>query len=160
MMKSANETSRHHTGPGGVRYPLTDKASLSAIRRSMRAEFSRAGIDGAVTFDCLVAVTEACSNALIHGCGANEEPHSVVSWQVDPTCLSFCIQDFGGREWSKTAHPSRAQPKESSAAEDRIGGYGLGLMRGLMDQVEIGYRSGGTRVTMVKDLPVRRPVTS
>ncbi|MDQ3618822.1 MAG: ATP-binding protein [Actinomycetota bacterium] len=124
----------------------------------MRAEFSRAGIDGAVTFDCLVAVTEACSNALIHGCGANEEQHAVVSWQVDQTCLSFFIQDFGGREWAKTAHPSRAEPRESSAAGGRIGGYGLGLMEGLMDQVEIGFRSGGTTVTMVKDLAV--PVTS
>lgn len=126
----------------------------------MRAEFSRAGIDGAVTFDCLVAVTEACSNALIHGCGADEEPHPVVSWKVDQTCLSFCIQDFGDREWSKTAHPSRGESQESSAAEDRVGGYGLGLMKGLMDRVEIGYRSGGTMVTMVKDLAVRGPVTS
>jgi serine/threonine-protein kinase RsbW len=120
----------------------------------MRADFSRAGIDDAVTFDCLVAVTEACSNALIHGRGdKNDEADPVVTWQIEESCLSFLIQDFAGREWSKTAHPSREAPEVETILESRIGGYGLGLMTELMDSVDIGYRSGGTVVTMVKNLP-------
>jgi serine/threonine-protein kinase RsbW len=118
----------------------------------MRADLIAAGIDDAVTFDCLVAVTEACSNALIHGGGGNDEADPVVSWQIEPSCLSFLIQDFAGREWAKTAHPSREAPEVETILESRIGGYGLGLMTALMDSVDIGYRSGGTMVTMVKNL--------
>ena len=118
----------------------------------MRADLSSAGIDDAVTFDCLVAVTEACSNALIHGRTAPDEADPVVSWQIEPSCLSFMIQDFAGREWSKTAHPSRETPESKSALEGKMGGYGLGLMTALMDSVDIGYRSGGTMVTMIKNL--------
>jgi anti-sigma regulatory factor (Ser/Thr protein kinase) len=117
----------------------------------MRADLSKAGIDDAVTFDCLVAVTEACSNALIHGRGGKDETDPVVSWQIEPSCVSFLVQDFAGREWSKTAHPSREAPE--TILESRIGGYGLGLMTALMDSVDIGYRAGGTMVTMVKHLP-------
>ena len=117
----------------------------------MRADLSRAGIDDAVTFDCLVAVTEACSNALIHGRGDNDETDPVVSWRIEPSCLSFLIQDFAGREWSKNVHPSREAPE--TILDSRVGGYGLGLMTALMDSVDIGYRSGGTMVAMVKQLP-------
>jgi anti-sigma regulatory factor (Ser/Thr protein kinase) len=117
----------------------------------MRADLSGAGVDDAVTFDCLVAVTEACSNALIHGRSDTDEADPVVSWQIEPSCLSFLIQDFAGREWSKTAHPSREAP-EGSVLESRIGGYGLGLMTALMDSVDIGHRTGGTVVTMIKNL--------
>ena len=82
-----------------------------------------------------------------------------MSWRIDPTALVFCIQDFAGREWSKTAHPSRPALEDLNAGEERIGGFGLGLMNGLMDRVEIGYRSGGTMVSMVKELG-SKPVTS
>lgn len=153
-MKSANETSRHHFVPEGARHALRDKASLSSIRRSMRADLSSAGVDDAVTFDCLVAVSEACSNALIHGRSVPDESDPVVSWRIEPSCLSFLIQDFAGREWSKTAHPSR-EAAEEPLPEGRVGGYGIGLMTGLMDSVDIGYRSGGTMVTMIKNLEGR-----
>ena len=122
----------------------------------MRADLSSAGIDDAVTFDCLVAVTEACSNALVHGRTASDEVDPVVSWQIEPSCLSFLIQDFAGREWSKTAHPSREASDKESPLENKIGGYGLGLMTALMDDVDIGYRSGGTMVTMIKNLECDR----
>ena len=46
-------------------HPVGDKASLSGIRRRIRADLARAGVDPAKTFDCLVAVTEACANALL-----------------------------------------------------------------------------------------------
>ncbi len=126
----------------------------------MRADLNSAGVDDAVTFDCLVAVTEACSNALIHGRGNEDEADPVVSWQIERSCLSFLIQDFAGREWSKTAHPSREAPREETILESKIGGYGLGLMTALMDSVDIGFRSGGTMVTMVKNLEGGRPATS
>jgi len=130
------------------KHPLADKASLSGIRKEIRADLSKAGADPSLSFDCLVAVTEACTNALVHGHRADDAPPEIL-WEIDGRSARFYIQDYSTQEWSKTSHPSRDAEAEF---EERIGGFGLDLMRGLMDEVDIQIGSHGTTVCLVKRL--------
>jgi anti-sigma regulatory factor (Ser/Thr protein kinase) len=128
--------------------PLADKASLSAIRKAIRADLSKAKADPSLAFDCLVAITEACTNALLHGHRV-DDPTPEILWEVDGAAARFYIQDYSAQQWSKTSHPSRDAEAE---LEQRIGGYGLDLMRGLMDEVDIQMGPEGTTVCLVKSL--------
>jgi len=129
--------------------PLADKASLSSIRKAIRADLSKAKVDPSLAFDCLVAITEACTNALLHGHRVADDPTPEILWEVDGAAARFYIQDYSTQQWSKTSHPSRDAEAE---LEERIGGYGLDLMRGLMDEVDIQMGPEGTTVCLVKSL--------
>jgi anti-sigma regulatory factor (Ser/Thr protein kinase) len=128
------------------KHPLADKASLSGVRKKIRSDLSRVGADASHAFDCLVAVTEACTNALVHGQRA-DDPSPEILWEVDHDAARFYIQDYSNQQWSKTSHPSRETQAE---LEERIGGFGLDLMRGLMDEVDIQIGPDGTTVCLVK----------
>lgn len=130
------------------KHPLADRAGLSRVRKKIRADLSSAGADASLSFDCLVAVTEACTNALVHGHRADDPPPEIL-WEVDGHSARFYIQDYSAQQWSKTSHPSRDAEAEF---EERIGGFGLDLMRGLMDEVDIQIGSHGTTVCLVKQL--------
>jgi serine/threonine-protein kinase RsbW len=125
---------------------LSDESSLSSIRRSIRSDLSGVGADAAALFDCLVAVTEACTNALVHGRGASA---ARVSWEIEECRARFLIQDYSGQRWAKAIHPSRALAPTPAVGE-RIGGFGLELMHGLMDEVDIRNEHDGTIVELVK----------
>lgn len=132
---------------------LSGKSSLSGIRRLIRADLSAVEADEALAFDCLVAITEACSNALLHG--QARTPGSAtpeISWEISRSQARFVIVDFGSEDWSRTVHPSWDSDEIPSDMSARIGGFGLELMRGLMDDVDIELSHDGTRVTMTKML--------
>jgi anti-sigma regulatory factor (Ser/Thr protein kinase) len=130
---------------------LSGKSSLSGIRRQIRADLGAAGADESLAFDCLVAVTEACSNALVHGQGRS--PGSAapeVRWEITGSQARFVVVDYSTEEWSRTVHPSWDSDEIPDDMSRRIGGFGLDIMRGLMDDVDIDLSSDGTRVTLVK----------
>lgn len=121
------------------------KASLSDVRRAIRADMTRVGIDPSKAFECLVAVTEACTNALLHGTGSRgRQPQ--IAWRIDPRAAYFWVQDHSSREWSRAAHPSRSSERDAH----KENGYGLELMSGLMDEVDIASEPAGTTVALVK----------
>ncbi len=132
---------------------LSGKSSLSGIRRQIRADLSSVGADESLAFDCLVAVTEACSNALVHGQGrspGSADPE--ISWAITPTHARFVVVDFSTEEWSRTVHPSWDSDEIPDDMSRRIGGFGIDIMKGLMDDVDIEMSSDGTRVTLLKML--------
>ncbi len=130
--------------------PLEGKASLSQIRRHIRADLKASGTDASLAFDCLVAVTEACTNALLHGRrSSSDNPPPELTWEIDAACARFCIQDFSDERWARAVHPSRGD----EALEDEAGaGFGFEIMKGLMDEVEVTPGVRGTTVTLVKRL--------
>lgn len=133
------------------KHPLADKASLSGVRRAIRSDLNRAGADPSLSFDCLVAVTEACTNALMHG-HDDEDPLPEIEWEIDGEAARFFVQDYSTQHWSRTSHPSWDGLEELADIEDRVGGFGLDLMRGLMDEVEIRIGPDGTTVSLIKRL--------
>ncbi|MFN2526555.1 MAG: ATP-binding protein [Actinomycetota bacterium] len=132
------------------RHRIGDKASLSTIRRSIRSELSGVGIDPAEAFDCLIAVTEACTNALIHGRDCDgEEPDPEISWDIRDSRATFCVRDFSSARLSRAAHPAAGDV--ASGRQETLQGMGIALMHNLMDEVEIRCGPTGTEVTLYKE---------
>jgi anti-sigma regulatory factor (Ser/Thr protein kinase) len=130
-------------------YPLRGEADLHDVRRRIRADMAQAGVPSPDVFDCLVAVTEACSNALRHGHG---EAFPRLRWQLERDWVRFLVQDFSRERWSRVPRPPGGPALET--VDERVGGFGLELMTGLMDQVDIRIGSEGTVVELAKSLPV------
>jgi anti-sigma regulatory factor (Ser/Thr protein kinase) len=127
------------------RFVVSDKASLSEIRHSIRGDLTRFGVLEQQAFDCVVAVTEACTNALEYGASADEETRPpLVWWEIDPHAAVFQVEDHSARRWAMASHPSKGE----DLLRDR--GRGFQVMRGLMDEVEVVGFDTGTAVRLTK----------
>jgi anti-sigma regulatory factor (Ser/Thr protein kinase) len=135
---------------------LTSRECLAVVRKAIRADLRSVGADPSLAFDCLVAVTEAATNALLHGVRPEDTQPPQVMWEIDGSQAVFQIQDYSTEQWSRAMHPSRDSDPLEGDAESRVGGYGLQLMRELMDDVAITRGPLGTTVTLTKRL--RAPV--
>ncbi len=132
--------------------PLESKASLSEVRRHIRADLRAVDADPSAAFDCLVAVTEACTYAILHGARGPWDAASCpyVSWEIDRTRASFRVQDFSPEQWARAVHPSRGAEDAGRDLEARVTGLGTELMQGLMDDVEVSCAAGCTVVVLTK----------
>ena len=98
-----------------------------------------------------MAVIEACLNACEHSKAERREIEMVFSiLGVDePESLQITVRDggvgFGAEEGDK---PEADKDKESKVLHKR--GWGLQIIEGLMDEVQIESGSSGTTVVMVK----------
>ena len=122
---------------------LVDKSGVSRIRTQIRAELNAIDAPTGPAFDCLVAVTEACTNALLHGAAEPGARPPEISWSIEQRSARFTIKDYSGLEG--------AEPQASELGEiPRDGGYGLTMMRRLMDSVDIEFSPTGTTVSLEK----------
>lgn len=128
---------------------MADKASLSGLRRSIRADLSRAGVDAACAFDCLVAVTEACTQVLL---GTEVPDAPAITWEIEPGCIRFHIHERCTRTSSKASHPSGGGRSTFSGLELVPDDLPFALMNGLMDEVVVRDGSGGRTTTLTKQL--------
>lgn len=89
----------------------------------------------------------ACTNALKHGQSDAEagEHDPRVSWTIEPESALFTVRDFSTRRWSD-------RREIINLNEPAAGGYGVELMRKLMDEVSIETDSEGTTVRLQKRL--------
>jgi serine/threonine-protein kinase RsbW len=113
-----------------------------AIAESMRMSPDR--ID-----EVRMAVVEACINALEHSRSSDKEVF--VTFEVlgdqDPETLRITVQDTGvGFSPGEVEEPSIEEKLKSR----RKRGWGLKIIRGLMDEVEIHSGTEGTTVVMSK----------
>lgn len=103
--------------------------------------------------DVKTAVSEAVTNAIIHGYGAVKE-EMISSGQVEMICmredrkLSITVTDFGvGIENVEEAR----KPFFTTKPDEERSGMGFAFMETFMDEVEVLSKLGeGTRVTMCK----------
>jgi anti-sigma regulatory factor (Ser/Thr protein kinase) len=136
-------------------HPVTDQflvaqeSDLSRIRKRVRADLKKKGVPPPASFDCLVALTEACTNALVHG-RSRGRAAAEVTWTIDSDAAQFVVKDFSNRLWSIATHPSGRVRIEDSDLKRRIGGFGIDLMRRLMDEADISIQPHGTTVRLVK----------
>lgn len=136
------------TGRGG--HAVVDKASLSRIRRRVRAELHDSGALPSVSFDCLVALTEACTDALRHAqADLNGRPPEI-SWTIDSDEARFLVENYSQPRSSMAAHPSRSAVTRSE--DPRTGGFGIDIVRHLMDDVQVSIEPQGTRIFLLKKL--------
>jgi anti-sigma regulatory factor (Ser/Thr protein kinase) len=132
-----------------VSHPLPSEASVAEVRHAVRDRLDNLEIDPGVAFDCLVAVTEACTNALIHGKKSGAATTPSISWRMDPSGAQFMVEDFSLRGWSMADEAPVVESGEAPLS-GRVGGFGFHLMADLMDEVNVSIGAAGTRVTMTK----------
>ena len=120
-----------------------EMAAMIAARDEVMDFLSGQGVSEEEEIDILVALQEAFSNAVIHGCGTDCTKTITCTVEVDPTEINIVVRDPGaGFDTSSGSH----------CAEDGTNlsqhGRGIALMRSLMD--EIRYTRGGSELHMKK----------
>ncbi|HEY7478776.1 MAG TPA: SpoIIE family protein phosphatase [Actinomycetota bacterium] len=121
-----------------------DARELSRLRTSIRGWLEAAGIGSEARDEIVLAIGEACANAIEHA-GDTGSDRITVSLALDDGTVVATISDRG--RW------------RSGTASD-IRGRGLLLMEALMDAVEVTPRSDGTTVILRRSVRrVPRTVT-
>lgn len=127
---------RHPPQPLRVELPA-DAIELARLRRDLRQWLAASLIPVGVAEDAVLAVDEACSNAIVHGAGGDPARRVTVTARLVPERLTLAVADTG------TWKPPGDDP-----------GRGLVLMRAVLDEVSIDDGATGTTVRMAKLLPV------
>ena len=128
-----------HPGPLELAFPA-EATRLAPLRTTLRTWLARCGVDPTTAQNVLVAVGEACANAIEHG--HRQLPGGLIRLRAAATAhdLHLTITDSG--RW-KTPQPA-ANPHR---------GRGLTLMRALMTEVTITTGSAGTVVGLQARIP-------
>ena len=125
-----------------------DPAALRGLRRSLRAWLAHRGIDSDEAAGVVLAVSEACNNAIEHAYRDNGGgPVKVSLAPAEDGMLRIVVEDHG--TW-----------RHDAPSADR--GRGIGLMEQLMHSTDIQTGPQGTRVTLerrVRVEPERAPAT-
>ena len=127
---------------------LVDKASLSKIRKLVKADLVKVGARPSVVFDCLVAVSEACAQAL-YGRGERVGEPSKITWTIERQRADFCIEDYSKLTTTDKPHPKR-RLHEVIEQETGITGLGTDVIQNLMDEVDIDETDVSRSVKMTK----------
>lgn len=127
---------------------LVDKASLSKIRKLVKTDLVKVGAEPSAVFDCLVAVTEACAQAL-HGRGERANEPSKISWTIERQRADFCVEDFSKPPAEDSSHPKR-RLHEIIERETGLKGLGDDVIQNLMDEVDIEESDRVRSVKMTK----------
>ena len=130
---------------------VADKASLSGLRRSIHADLIGAGVDPSYAFDCLVAVTEACTRLLLDP-SSEMSDGPAITWEIEGGCVRFQIYERCTRTSSKASHPSGGGRTFWPDLEVVPDDLPFALMNGLMDQVVVTDGSKGRTTTLTKQL--------
>jgi serine/threonine-protein kinase RsbW len=120
-----------------------DELSVPVVRRVLTCAMEVLGVDGDVTADVQVALTEACTNVLKH---ADEGDEYVVSAGIDgDLCVVEIIDRGAGFDGDALGHADAGDAAEQ--------GRGIQLMRALVDRVSFDSRqTEGTVVHLEKRL--------
>jgi serine/threonine-protein kinase RsbW len=128
---------------------ITMPASLdhvASVRHEVVSFLETAGYPEESAFEVGMALAEALTNAIVHGCRNNPRMRVSVRVNCDPTrvCLVVCDPGPGF---------DPAQVRDPLSAEGRIAqsGRGIQMMKAFMDDVAFGR--GGREVRMRKNWP-------
>ena len=113
-------------------------SALYEVRKFIRREAEAGGLSPATMNDIVLAVSEACANAVLHS-GSDEME---ITWRRTGECVEVMIRDRG-------VFVRRVPIPEI----DRTRGHGIPLMMALMDEVGVSEgteRNPGTSIRLVK----------
>jgi serine/threonine-protein kinase RsbW len=116
---------------------------LHRLRSVVDALAGQARLADSLELDLKMAVNEAAANAIVHGSPEGPRNHVRVSFYVRPEYVIVDVADQGpGFDPTYVAAPTAQEMKE--------GGYGLTMMRRLMDKLEFYRDDRGMLVRMTK----------
>ncbi len=138
--------------PDIISIPSTTRY-LGTLRRFVEAHASSLGFSDDDIEELKLAVDEACTNVINHAYAGNDKGTVELTVKKDTEKFTIIIRDKG-RTFEMERY--REPDLRKSVSNRRGGGYGVFIMRNLMDDVHY-HRSGGTNeVHLVKWLPNRR----
>jgi len=122
------------------------KSELPRVRRRVAHWAATAGLSDKNAHAIKLAVDEAVANAIEHGYAGRADGRIVVTGTIEPRGLTVVVRHRG-----KGYDPSRNGPDlKSTLAERMVHGYGLHLMRRLVDDLSFGTARGASEVRLVK----------
>ena len=120
-------------------------SELARVRRHVEAWAEEAGLSARAARQVRTAVDEAVANAIEHGM-EDRAGTVTVSASLTPEGLVVSIRHRGDR-FDPTAPP---EPLAKVRARRALHGYGLHLLRALVDELAYSHRSGTNEVRIVK----------
>lgn len=130
-----------------IRLSIPNKPEYVGVARlTVAAIASRIGFDIEKIEDMKIAVSEACNNAITHGCKHCKEGEYNINFVLTKEKITISVYDKGeGCQLENIEEPSLGKLKE--------GGLGIFIIKSLMDDVEIKSEKGkGTIIKMIKYL--------
>lgn len=128
--------------------PMVADMEIAASKTATAmAEFM--GLGGDKTDEVRMAVVEACINSFEHSHADDSRVYLTfaVTGEEQPEKLEITVHDKGrGFEPTEVLEPKI----EEKLRAERKRGWGLKIIRGLMDEVSIASDAEGTTITMVK----------
>jgi serine/threonine-protein kinase RsbW len=124
---------------------------LAEIRRFLHKVLTKYNINDQIKNEIVLAVDEACANAMIHGNNCN--PQSPLHIEVELTDQQFIVQisDVGNLEEDFTEQ--KDNEIEELIENRRRGGLGLKLMYSIMDDVNYFAKEGKNICSLTKKWP-------
>lgn len=113
-------------------------SSLGQLRQVLRRWLATAGVPSDVALEITTACNEASANAIEHAYGPGDATVFVEARCIDDR-VAVTVRDTG--RWQKPGPRHR--------------GFGLSVMRGLMDGIDVASGPEGTTVQMHRRVPVR-----
>jgi serine/threonine-protein kinase RsbW len=126
----------------------SDPARFREVRGWLERIARAAGLDARAAQETALAVNEVCANVHRHAYGGDRDGRIDLSAESDPVSgtLRLTVRDYG----TPFDASDLKSPEPESAMEPQEGGYGVFLIRSLMDRVEFTNMGIGTRVVLVK----------
>jgi serine/threonine-protein kinase RsbW len=121
-----------------------ERAAVPSARAFVRTALRGNGAPSGLVDPLVLAVAEACNNAILH---ADGEAFGI-SVEVVGTNCTIVVTDSG----AGFVPPSRPQ----MPAPDAVGHRGLALMQALVDRVEVTSNEAGTTVVLAQSLAAAR----
>ncbi|HEY8556911.1 MAG TPA: ATP-binding protein [Actinomycetes bacterium] len=123
-----------------------DEQTVPVARHIVRNAMDQVGVDEACVYDVELALSEACTNVLLHS-GPGDQ--YVVRLDLQDRLGMIRVIDVG-----HGSDAARLQAEDPLPRDER--GRGLGLMQAMVDRVDLTLRSeAGTIVTLEKVLTYR-----
>jgi anti-sigma regulatory factor (Ser/Thr protein kinase) len=106
-----------------------------------------AGLDESSTFQCQIAVDEACTNIIEHGYEGEDRGRIEVICNTNPGVLKIELLDQAPPFDPETV----PEPELGAPLEDmKIGGLGIYFMKKMMDDVSFSRENGMNRLALLK----------
>ena len=118
---------------------------VGTVRMAVGHVASRAGFDIEAIEDIKIAVSEACTNIILHAQGDMVFNYDILI-ELDESAFAITVEDTGTGFGLETYEPP-------DPGEPRSSGLGIFNIRALMDEVDIHSEPGsGTKIRMAKAL--------
>ena len=129
------------------RFSIPSRTSeLVRVRRRVNRWAAEVGLSERGTQALELAVDEAVANAIEHGYGGRPDGRVVVLGTLAPHALTVTVRHRGRAIDPKHTGPDLA----STLAQRRVHGYGLHLMRRLVDDLAFDSSRGASEVRLTK----------